>query len=82
MAEYDSAFLEASTVIESEDESLQRTASLQKDMLMKDYGELLSMGQELLALHSGVVGASDGDKESFECSKVKLTYRKTLTSLE
>ena len=82
MAEYDSAFLEASTVIESEDESLQRTASLQKDMLMKDYGELLSMGQELLALHPGVVGASDSDKESFECSKVKLTYRKTLTSLE
>ena len=80
--EYESAHEEAKQVIESEDEYIQRTASMQKDMLIKEYQELIKMGQDLLEMLPNVTGTEPGDKELFECSKEKLTYRKTLTSLE
>ena len=80
--EYDAAFHEATKVIESVDESFQRTASLQKEMLSKEYVELLAMGQELIVLFPGVIGASAVDKESFECIKVKNTYRKLIVHRE
>ena len=82
VVEYESAFREALQVIESEDSSLYRTASLQKEMLQKEYVELLEIGQELLDLVPNVDGVDPCDKVLFECSKMKLNYRKTLTSLE
>ena len=81
-AEYELAHQEALLVINSDEEFVQRTASLQKEMLIKEYAELLSSGQDLLSLVKNVADADPSDIESFECSKVKLTHRKTLTSLE
>ena len=69
-------------VIESEDCLVQRTASLQKNMLQKEYIGLLDMGQELLALVSNVPGIDTSEKDMFNCDKEKLSYRQTLTSLE
>ena len=80
--EYESAHQEANTVIESKDEFVQRTATLQKEMLCKEYDSLLNMGLELSSLAEKLTGASACDRELFVCSKEKLTHRKTLTSLE
>ena len=80
-AEYQSALKEALTVVASKDEYMQRTASLQKELLSKEYSELLSMGQDLLTMLPNIPDAVAVDRESFECSKVRLTHRSTLTSL-
>ena len=46
------------------------------------YGELLNIGQDLLSLIENLSDANSSDQELFQCKKEKLTYRKTLTSLE
>ena len=66
VVEYESAFREALQVIESEDSSLYRTASLQKEMRQKEYVELLEIGQELLDLVPNVDGVDPCDKVLFE----------------
>ena len=81
-AEYESAHAEALLVVQSKAEFVQRTASLQQEILRKEYDLLLSMGQDMLSLVSNVPGAISSDIESFDCSKMKLTHRKTLTLLE
>ena len=51
-AEYELAHQEALLVINSDEEFVQRTASLQKEMLIKEYAELLSSGQDLLVVYN------------------------------
>ena len=82
VSEYESAYQEAIIVVDSTDEFVQRTATLQKDLLSKEYSELLNMGQDLLSLAENVSDVNSSDQELFQCTKEKLTYRKTLTSLE
>ena len=82
VSEYECAHNEASLVVASDDEYLLRTASMQKNMLIKEYTELLEMGQELLAIVPNISEVDPSDKEQFELRQEKLTYRKTLTSLE
>ena len=75
-------YQEALLVVQSEDSLVQRTASLQREMLVKEYQEVLLLGQDLLSLVFNVPEAAQSDIESFQCGKIKSTHRKTLTQLE
>ena len=52
MTEYEASYQEASLVIESKEESIQRTASFQKDMLVREYGELLEIRSRVVDIIS------------------------------
>ena len=51
-------------------------------MLVKEYDEVLKLANDLLALLPSIPEAYSKEKESFECSRIKLCHRKTLKSLE
>ena len=82
VADYQSTIDQALLVAQSEDEFVQRTSSLLKEMLVKEYEVLLNMGQDLLSLTQNVSEAAPSDIENFGCCKIKLDHRNTLTMLE
>ena len=69
--EYELIQNEALIVVKSEEISVLRTAALQMEMLVKEYKNVVNMGQDLLTLVKDVPEASHSDKESFHCSKIK-----------
>ena len=63
-------------VTESEDVGDMRTAEHHKNLLQEQLGRLENLGLEMLTLvpHEDSAKVANDDKESFECSKEKLTF--------
>ena len=78
---YEGVYGDAIAIVESGDTGDRRTAEHQKDCVKQEFDKLDEFGQALLSLVPHVTsGVEPEDKELFDCSKVRLSFRQILTS--
>ena len=71
-------------VAESEDVGERRTVEHHKNLLQKQFDNLVKLGSDLLSFvpHVNSADVVKDDKESFDCSKEKLKFRQVLAKLD